>query len=273
MYTQQINIEQISFYLNYDYHPKGTYRHADTNNPHAEDHAQTKKVTKTIQNPNAKSPYDIRSRHSYPRQDDDEDERQSHAYSRHKSASPEPMDQFVEVEQFNTLTNDVSNLNEAVNETQDRIDSMDAKLDKLVAMFQKNNQTIAPDINSVNGTTPPPLPRTGNTRGTTPNNLIANLFPWLDQTILTSVISRKSHINPRRIWHTARLTRRRQHTRRHSHPPTSTHPCSMVQKQRIPVQKHTRLLHSTFSKIPDLRQPLRLIRHRSSAICNSRLFP
>ena len=25
---------------NYGYHPKGTYRHADTNNPHAEDHVQ-----------------------------------------------------------------------------------------------------------------------------------------------------------------------------------------------------------------------------------------
>ena len=36
--TQQSTIGQTPFYLNYGYHPKGTYRHADTKNPHAEDH-------------------------------------------------------------------------------------------------------------------------------------------------------------------------------------------------------------------------------------------
>ena len=38
--TQQSSTRQTSFYLNYGYHPKGTYRHVDTNNPHAEDHVQ-----------------------------------------------------------------------------------------------------------------------------------------------------------------------------------------------------------------------------------------
>jgi hypothetical protein len=38
--TQQSSTGQTPFYLNYGYHPKGTYRHADTNNPHAEDHVQ-----------------------------------------------------------------------------------------------------------------------------------------------------------------------------------------------------------------------------------------
>ena len=37
---QQSSTEQTSFYLNYGYHPKGTYHHADTKNPHAEDHVQ-----------------------------------------------------------------------------------------------------------------------------------------------------------------------------------------------------------------------------------------
>ena len=37
---QQSSTEQTSFYLNYGYHPKGIYRHADTNNPHVEDHVQ-----------------------------------------------------------------------------------------------------------------------------------------------------------------------------------------------------------------------------------------
>jgi len=32
--------EQTPFYLNYDYHPKGTYRHMDTRNPHAKDHVK-----------------------------------------------------------------------------------------------------------------------------------------------------------------------------------------------------------------------------------------
>ena len=38
--TQQSSTGQTPFYLNYGYHSKGTYRHADTNNPHAEDHVQ-----------------------------------------------------------------------------------------------------------------------------------------------------------------------------------------------------------------------------------------
>ena len=38
--TQQSSTGQTPFYLNYGYHPKGTYRHADTKNPHAEDHVQ-----------------------------------------------------------------------------------------------------------------------------------------------------------------------------------------------------------------------------------------
>ena len=38
--TQQSSTGQTPFYLNYGFHPKGTYRHADTNNPHAEDHIQ-----------------------------------------------------------------------------------------------------------------------------------------------------------------------------------------------------------------------------------------
>jgi len=35
--TQQSSTKQTPFYLNYGQHPIGTYRHADTNNPHAED--------------------------------------------------------------------------------------------------------------------------------------------------------------------------------------------------------------------------------------------
>jgi hypothetical protein len=38
--TQQSSTGQTPFYLNYGYHPKGIYRHADTSNPHAEDHVQ-----------------------------------------------------------------------------------------------------------------------------------------------------------------------------------------------------------------------------------------
>jgi hypothetical protein len=38
--TQQSSTGQTPFYLNYGFHPTGTYRHADTNNPHAEDHVQ-----------------------------------------------------------------------------------------------------------------------------------------------------------------------------------------------------------------------------------------
>ena len=38
--TQQSSTGQTPFYLNYDHHPKGMYHHADTNNPHAEDHIQ-----------------------------------------------------------------------------------------------------------------------------------------------------------------------------------------------------------------------------------------
>ena len=38
--TQQSSTGQTPFYLNYGYHLKGTYRHVDTNNPHAEDHVQ-----------------------------------------------------------------------------------------------------------------------------------------------------------------------------------------------------------------------------------------
>ena|SRR5271156_1349889 len=33
-------VGKTPFYLNYGHHPKGTYRHADTKNPHAEDHVQ-----------------------------------------------------------------------------------------------------------------------------------------------------------------------------------------------------------------------------------------
>src|SRR5438046_8835322 len=38
--TQQSSTRQTPFYLNYGYHPKGTYHHTDTKNPHAEDHVQ-----------------------------------------------------------------------------------------------------------------------------------------------------------------------------------------------------------------------------------------
>src|SRR5438046_10616238 len=38
--TQQSSTGQTPFYLNYGYHPKGTYHHADTKNPHAEDHVR-----------------------------------------------------------------------------------------------------------------------------------------------------------------------------------------------------------------------------------------
>ena len=38
--TQQSTTGQTPFFLNYGHHPKGTYRHADTKNPHAEDHVQ-----------------------------------------------------------------------------------------------------------------------------------------------------------------------------------------------------------------------------------------
>jgi len=37
---QQSTTDQISFYLNYEFHPIDIYCHADTNNPHAEDHIQ-----------------------------------------------------------------------------------------------------------------------------------------------------------------------------------------------------------------------------------------
>ena len=36
--TQQFSTGQTPFYLNYGFHPTGTYRHTDTTNPHAEDH-------------------------------------------------------------------------------------------------------------------------------------------------------------------------------------------------------------------------------------------
>jgi Chromo (CHRromatin Organisation MOdifier) domain len=38
--TQQSSTGQTPFYLNYGFHPVGTYRHADTKNPHAEDLVQ-----------------------------------------------------------------------------------------------------------------------------------------------------------------------------------------------------------------------------------------
>ena len=38
--TQQSTTGQTPFYLNYGFHPTGTYRHADTTNPHVEDHVQ-----------------------------------------------------------------------------------------------------------------------------------------------------------------------------------------------------------------------------------------
>ena len=38
--TQQSTTRQTPFYLNYGHHPRGTYWHADTKNPHAEDHIQ-----------------------------------------------------------------------------------------------------------------------------------------------------------------------------------------------------------------------------------------
>jgi hypothetical protein len=38
--TQQSSTGQTPFYLNYGFHPTGTYRHADTNNPYAEDYVQ-----------------------------------------------------------------------------------------------------------------------------------------------------------------------------------------------------------------------------------------
>jgi hypothetical protein len=38
--TQRSSTGQTPFYLNYGYHPTGTYRNADTNNPHAEDRIQ-----------------------------------------------------------------------------------------------------------------------------------------------------------------------------------------------------------------------------------------
>ena len=104
------------------------------------------------------------------------------------------MNQFIEWEQFNTLINDMSKLNKAINKIQDRIDFMNPKLDKLVTMFQRNNQTIASDVNSISEATPPPLSRTSNTCDITLNDLITNLFPWLNQIILTNVISRKLEI-------------------------------------------------------------------------------
>jgi Chromo (CHRromatin Organisation MOdifier) domain len=38
--TKQSTTGETPFYLNYGYHPIGTYRHSDTNNPHVEDFVQ-----------------------------------------------------------------------------------------------------------------------------------------------------------------------------------------------------------------------------------------
>ena len=38
--TKQTSTHETPFYLNYGYHPTGTYRHSDTNNPHVEDYVQ-----------------------------------------------------------------------------------------------------------------------------------------------------------------------------------------------------------------------------------------
>ena len=104
------------------------------------------------------------------------------------------MNQFIEWEQFNALINDMSKLNEAINEIQDHIDFMNAKLNNFIAMFQRNNQTIALDVNFISETTLPSLSRTSNTRDITLNDLIMNLFPWLNQIILINVISWKLEI-------------------------------------------------------------------------------
>jgi hypothetical protein len=106
---------------------------------------QIKKVRKSIRNTNAKSPK-TKARRFRPQQDNDEDKQQSLTYARRKSASSKPMNQFVKIEQFNALANNMSKLIEAANKIQDRIISMDAKLDILIAMFQRNNQTISPDV-------------------------------------------------------------------------------------------------------------------------------
>jgi hypothetical protein len=143
--------------------------------------AEINKVTKIIQNPNTKSSHGIRSRGSYPqRQDDEEDNQQSYVYSRHNSASPEPMKQFVEAAQFNALANEIISIN--------------AKLDKIIAMFQRIEQTIASDNNPTNDATPPALPSTGNTHDTTPNEAVAEMLLCMKQTISPRVISRKLEI-------------------------------------------------------------------------------
>jgi hypothetical protein len=38
--TRQSSTNETPFYLNYGYHPTGTYRHSDTNSPHVEDYVQ-----------------------------------------------------------------------------------------------------------------------------------------------------------------------------------------------------------------------------------------
>ena len=141
-----------------------------------EKYPQITKITKKIQNSNVKS-LRIKSRHSHPQQDDDKKKQQPLAYARHKSASSESMNQFIGLEQFNALINDMSKLNEVINEIQDRIDFMNAKLDKLIAMFQRNNQIIAFDVNFINEMTPSFLFRTSNTYDIIFNDLIMNLFP------------------------------------------------------------------------------------------------
>ena len=103
---------------------------------------QIKKVRKTIRNTKAKL-RKTKPRHFHRQQDNDEDKQQSLTY---KSASSKPMNQFVKIEQFNALANNMSKFIEAANKIQDRIISMDAKLDLLITMFQRNDQTIAPDV-------------------------------------------------------------------------------------------------------------------------------
>ena len=36
--TKQTSTKETPYYLNYGYHPRGTYRHTETNSPHVEDH-------------------------------------------------------------------------------------------------------------------------------------------------------------------------------------------------------------------------------------------
>lgn len=101
--------------------------------------------------------------------------------------NPNQRNNFVEVAQFNALANDVSKFNGA-DPRSNRLHGR--KLDKPVATFQRNDQTVAPDVNSINGATPSPWPRTDNTHDIIPSDLVADLP--CDNTIVVDATNKRS---------------------------------------------------------------------------------